>query len=81
MSAPASGRNAWCGEATGQWSIWREVMQNGLLPLKRYWLIGQSTKRQMSSAATRRASISQAEDDGHVEDDELPTCPRPWSNH
>src|ERR1700687_5604755 len=74
MSVRASGHHACCGEATGRWSIWREVMQNGLLPLKPCWLICHRRKRQIFSAVTRRASISQAEDDGHLEDDWLPTC-------
>src|SRR5258708_8161103 len=81
MSWRGSGHNACCGEVIGQWSIWREVMKNGSLPRKPCWLIYHQTKRQISSAATRRASISQAGDGGHVEDDKLPTSPRLWSTH
>jgi hypothetical protein len=51
----------------------REVMQDGSLPPKPYWPICHRTKRLISSAATRRASISRA-GDGHVEDDRLPPC-------
>ena len=70
-SVRASGHNDWCGEATGQSSIWREDMPNGSLPPKPCWPICHLTKRQTSAAAMRRASISQAADDGHVEDDSL----------
>jgi L-fuconolactonase len=34
MLLRASGRSACCGEATGRWSIWRGLMQNGSLPPK-----------------------------------------------
>ena len=70
-SVRASGHNVCCGEATGQSSIWREDIPNGSLPPKPYWPICHLTKRQTFSAVMRRASISQAEDDGHAEDDSL----------
>jgi L-fuconolactonase len=34
MLLRASGRSACCGEATGRWSIWRGLMQNGSPPPK-----------------------------------------------
>src|SRR5262245_56741204 len=70
-SARASVHNVCCGEATGQSSIWREDMPNGSLPATPYWPICHLAKRQMSSAAMRRASISQAGDDSLFEDDSL----------
>ena len=42
-------------------------MRNGSLPAKPYWLICHLTKRQTSSAAMRRASISEAGGDEQVE--------------
>src|SRR5258707_15841399 len=70
MSLGASGHDACCGGATGRWSIWREVMQNGSLPPKVCWLICPRTKRRISWAATRRASICRAGDDGRPKGDD-----------
>ena len=50
------------GEATGRWSIWRAVMKNGLSPPKPCSPVCHRMKRQLSSAVTQLASISQAGD-------------------
>jgi hypothetical protein len=62
-SLAVSGPGDCCGEATGPWSTSRAVMKNGSLPPKPYWPICQQTRKPISSAVTRRASISQGEDD------------------